>query len=607
MSALRRDQQARLAAIQAASARLVETLELPTLLNAVMDALIALTNAERGFILLIDERTGRPSIAAARHFERDQTDAAAVEISLNIVEKAVRSGLPILTSNALEDSRFADYQSVTGYQLRSIMCAPLRARGQRLGAVYVDNRYLTGVFEQEDVDLLQAFANQAALAIDNARLFAQTDDALQRRVEELSVLQQIDHQLHGSLELSQVLALALEWAVRLTGAAGGSLALLEGTAEGKPALRIMAQHGRHSDPAYRLDLDHPTVAQAMAGGRPLTSHQPNPMGAAPCTLLAAPIGRAESVLGVILLDASAPHVFGRDELAIVERLADRAAVAIANSRLYAAARDAKRRQSDFIAVVTHELRAPMTAIMGYTDLLLSGVVGPVPDEQAEMLRVVLHNVESMRVLVQDLSDLNRMEIGQLKFKTAEFDLRALVREVAQGQRQALRRRRQRLLLDLGAEPLMVRADRVRTAQILTNLLTNAHKYTPDDGRIGVRARADGERVVVQVVDTGIGISAADRPKLFTRFFRAEAGAVREQAGWGLGLSIVRMLVEGQGGRIDWQSQPGRGSLFVFSLPVAASPPADAALPAPGVRRRLVPMGTPGDTLPRQSRFPRSPH
>lgn len=443
------------------------------------------------------------------------------------------------------------------------MCAPLRARGRLIGAAYVDNRFMSGVFGQEDLELLVTFANQAALAIDNARLFTQTDQALQRRVEELSIFQQIDHQLNGSLDLKRVLTHALDWAIQLTSADCGSLGLLRGDND---EFHFLAQRGRHAE--HQIDTHHPIVMQALLTGEAAKSRHESVYG--PVTQLAVPIEHDAVVTGLILLESGFVNAFSAEDIAFVERVASRAGVAIENARLYEEVRHAKQQQSDFIAVVTHELRAPMTAIMGYSDLVMSGMAGELNPEQHNLLSIVNRNVDRMRLLIEDLSDINRIEMGQMQFKFDSFDITDVVTDVAQTLRDQIAGKQQKLTLYIDDELPLVCADRARTGQILTNLVTNAHKYTPEEGRIGIRVFARKADVQVDVIDNGIGISAEDQEKLFTQFFRVASENVRQEMGWGLGLSIVKMLIEEQGGTISFHSELGKGTVFSFTLPLAAA-------------------------------------
>ncbi|MFQ5399208.1 MAG: GAF domain-containing protein [Anaerolineae bacterium] len=577
------NQQARLAALYQVSSRLGTSLDLTEVLNQVMDAIIELTGAERGFLMLIDDITGRLQTMAARNVDQKTIDGRSMKISRTVVERAIANEKGVLTNNAQEDDRFSGVQSVVGYQLRSIMCAPLRARGRALGAVYVDNRLHSGVFDEADLELLVTFANQAAIAIENARLFTQTDQALARRVEELSLFQRIDQQLNKSLDLNKVLSQALNWAISLTSADGGSVGLLEEAEddEEQRVLRLLVTQGPDQNGAARvIPESHPILAQVLAERSYVLTHDVSPAESIDDTpaivQLAVPVRRDGLVTGLITLESQEPNALTDEDIAFVERLADRAAVAIKNARLYERIHAANKAKSDFISVVTHELRLPMTAIRGYSDLIGSGMTGPITDQQKEFLGVIRRNLDRMQDLIQDLSDINRIETGRMKFECREFDLRPVVQETADTLREAISGKQQSLSLELSDEAAEVYADPKRVGQILTNLLSNAHKYTPEGGAIRIRVERRGEMAAVSVIDNGIGISEEDQAKLFTQFFRAENKAVREQAGWGLGLSIVKKMVNAQGGEITFESSPGHGSTFTFTIPLAAMKAAAAA-------------------------------
>lgn len=559
-------QQARLAAIYEVSARLGSTFDLTKLFNLVMDATIELTQAERGFVMLLNDQSGKLDVVGARNFDKRTISAQnSTEISNSIVERAITTAEPILTSNAQEDHRFANVQSVVGYQLRSIMCVPLRVRGRVIGAAYVDNRFMSGVFGQDDLDLLTTFANQAAVSIDNARLFNQTDQALSRRVEELIVFQQIDRQLNRSLDLDRILGLALDWAVNLTQAESGAIGLVRDSAE-KP-IDMLARKGDQANADHTIHSNHPVFAQVLHGGDVARSRHESAVTDKTVTQLAVPIRNQGHTIGVILLDSPLENAFPREDIDFVERLADRAAVAIKNARLYDEIRRAKQQQNDFLAVVTHELRSPMTTIMGYTDLVRSGAVGSLNSQQIELLDTVMGNVKQMRLLVSDLADINRLELGHLQLKCSAFEIAPVLRQVKRSLRDRILAKNQQFSLKIDIELPLVFADMERTIQIVTNLVTNANKYTQEGGLIGVRARRDGQFIAVDVIDNGFGISEADQKKLFSQFFRVASQEVREEKGWGLGLSIVKMLVETQGGEISFRSQLGKGSAFTFKLPI----------------------------------------
>ncbi len=575
-------QEARLAALYEVSSQLGKSLDLGEVLNQVMDSIIQLTGAERGFLMLYDAQNGSLQTRAARNFDQETIEADDINMSQTVIERAIDTSKGILSSNAQEDERFSGHESVVGYQLRSIMCAPLRVRNQTLGAVYVDNRLFSGVFAQDDLGLLVTFANQAAIAIENARLFTQTDQALARRVEELSLFQRIDQQLNRSLELNQVLSLSLNWAIALTNAAGGSIGLFEELESddvdapelvNNQILRLMVFRGEEEHSEARLvSMDHPIVRQIVKEGHSVltrgVSATESVDGTPANVQLAVPIQQDGVITGLITLETQQNMEINREDIAFVERLSDRAAVAIKNAKLYEAIQDANNAKSDFISLVAHELRVPMTSIKGYTDLMNAGLAGPLSDQQKQFLEVIGRNLTRMSSLISDLSDINHIESGRMRFDLTAFDLREVVADVTDSLRERIGNREQTLHIDIEDELPLVYADSIRIAQVITNLMSNAHKYTPERGELVLRAWANGRFAFVSMQDNGYGISEENQKKLFSQFFRAEDTVVREQPGWGLGLSIVRRMVEAQDGEISFESKLGEGSIFTFSIPLA---------------------------------------
>ena len=579
MSNNKLDQQARLAALYEVSSRLGTTLDMEALLNLVIDSIIQLTGAERGYILLPQVANGEQRAMVGRNVDQQSIQQAEMGVSRTVIAQAMESGKGILTSNALLDDRFAAQESVVGYQLRSIMCAPLRARGRVIGAAYVDNRMFSGVFQEQDLELLEAFTNQAAMAIDNVRLFTQTDKALAKRVEELTLFQNIDHELNKSLNLRRVLGLALEWAVRLTDADGGSIGLIQTEKQRNGAettgLRLLAHQGNIDLEALEVPLDHPVVSNALAQKSPVRSQDVSRRqavdGSPAAAQLVVPILYEGEATGLIALESQNAAAFPDDDVAFVTRLADRAAVAIHNSRLYEAIAAANIAKSKFISLVTHELRLPITNIKGYTDLM--AMVGSLSDQQMEFLEVVRRNIHRMNLLISDLADINHMQSGQMRFNMKMCELLAIARDVADSMNESITAKSQQLTLDTTNEAFMIYADPDRVAQILTNLVSNANKYTGEGGRIRISLSQNGESAQVSVADNGCGIKPEDQAKLFTQFFRSDDPFVREQVGWGLGLSIVKMMVEAQSGEINFESSYGQGSTFTFTLPLSREKPA----------------------------------
>jgi signal transduction histidine kinase len=221
----------------------------------------------------------------------------------------------------------------------------------------------------------------------------------------------------------------------------------------------------------------------------------------------------------------------------------------------------------FISHVTHELRLPLTSIMGYTDLLRKGVVGPVNDQQLNFLNVIRNSAERMAFLVSDLSDLSKLELGKLRIEVAALSLEFCVRDVVHTLQPKFLEKKQDLGIEIPSELPNVYADSNRLIKVLTNLLSNASMYTLEGGQVRLMTHAEDTQVRIEISDTGIGISPEEQSRLFQQFFRSDEAYVREQLGWGLGLSVVKGLVELMEGAVGVYSQVGEGSTFWFTLPI----------------------------------------
>lgn len=267
---------------------------------------------------------------------------------------------------------------------------------------------------------------------------------------------------------------------------------------------------------------------------------------------------------------------------------------VAVFRDYTHEAEVDRLKSDFVSIVSHELRTPLTSIKGYLDLLLMGASGEFNKQQQSFLQIAKDNAERLHELVSDLLDLSRLDSGRIELDVQVVSLADLVRRVATHLKKEYEDRGLSLTLELPDTLPEVFADSRRVEQVLTNLLSNACKYTQQGGAT-VRAGVSQGELLVEVADTGVGISPEDQEQLFTRFFRADDTAVRQQTGTGLGLSITKSLVELHGGQIWVESQVGQGSTFRFTLPLpvgVGEPPAESdrgAVAAPA-GPKLVPSG-----------------
>jgi signal transduction histidine kinase len=229
---------------------------------------------------------------------------------------------------------------------------------------------------------------------------------------------------------------------------------------------------------------------------------------------------------------------------------------------------------EFIDLIAHELKQPMTSIQGYARMLTLGIGGELNDTQKQFVQVITFNAERMGKLVNDLLDMSRLEAGRIKLELAPSQIKQIVDETVAGVQADVEARHHVLEIDVPVDLPLVLGDRERLVQVLTNLVSNACRYTPDGGTIrivaGVAARSQArpDYVLISVTDTGIGLTSQDLVRVGERFFRAPHDRVGAQPGTGLGLAIARRLVELHGGELTAESEPDRGSTFSFTIPVA---------------------------------------
>ena len=230
-----------------------------------------------------------------------------------------------------------------------------------------------------------------------------------------------------------------------------------------------------------------------------------------------------------------------------------------------------RLKSEFVATVSHELRTPMTSIKGYVDILLMGAAGQLSKKQYDFLDIVQTNTERLNILVNDLLDVSRIEAGKVELSIQPLDMRLLIEETVRNQYRRSQEESKPMEFHIDLEPSLPRVpgDAERIRQILDNLLSNAYLYTPASGRIEIRARVVEDEFRVDIQDNGIGIRPEDHERIFERFYRGEDPLVLASSGNGLGLSIVRQLIDMHHGRLWLVSEGiyGKGSIFSFTLPL----------------------------------------
>ena len=294
--------------------------------------------------------------------------------------------------------------------------------------------------------------------------------------------------------------------------------------------------------------------------------------------LVAPLDAKHEMLGVICLIHRADEAVPEAAVANLRALSGQVALVVRNiqyneelARKNEELTHLDQLKSDFMATMSHELRTPLTSIIGYSDMLLSGMTGELNEKQSAFVDSILKGGEALLGLINDILDLTKIEAGRLELNREAVDLRAALLGVLPVVKPRAQDKRIRLSTFLPTDLPLVWADPGKLNQILLNLITNGIKYTHENGTVSVEARPLDDQVEIWVNDTGIGIAKEDQAKVFQRFTQIDSSATRIQGGTGLGLAIVRELVDLHGGTIRVQSKLGKGSSFVFTMPISTKP------------------------------------
>ena len=466
--------------------------------------------------------------------------------------------------------------------VEAAISVPLRMGPRLLGTLTVHTYEPGQKFDAEDAWLLELLGDQAATALEQARLVEEAE----QRAARLLALHKVSTAISAQADIDQTLTLILSQVTELLKNVGSSIFLWN---EGEEQLQMAQAVGLPIDQMDRVvKAGDGLTGQVWLSGQPVIVEDyamwehatPLSKQAGLKSSAGLPLSVGGRMIGVlVVVDDVKRNRFKPEDIQFLELFAGQAAVAIENARLFEAAARARameelnRLKSEFVSTVSHELRTPLTYIQGYSELLLRRRLEPKMEQEA--IGELYGASVRMGRLVDDLLDLSRMELGRLRLHRTTVDLGELLRSAVAAAR--FQYKDHRLKLSARALPPIC-ADPDRLRQVIDNLLTNAHRYAPE-GAILLRARANRSGVKIEVVDQGPGIGPEDRHRVFEPFFRGANSAVSPLRGGGLGLSIVRKLVEAHGGSVGVETALGRGSTFWFTLPLREPPLAE--LEAPG--------------------------
>ena len=470
---------------------------------------------------------------------------------------------------------------------RTVLLVPMLKEGEHVGNLNV-YRQEVRPFSDKQIELVQNFAAQAVIAIENTRLLNElrqrTDDLTESLEQQTATSKVLEVISRSAFDLHAVFETVAESSVRLCGADrafifrfDGELLRMAVAYNSPPEFTAwVEQHpirpGRHSGSA-RAALERRTIHIPDVQVDPEYTYGAKDAEAIR-TVLGVPILKGDDLLGVMMIyHLEGVRPFTEKQITLVETFADQAAIAIENVRLFDEIQDKSRQlevasehKSQFLANMSHELRTPLNAILGYTELMADGIYGQLPEKTMGVLKRLESNGRHLLGLINDVLDLSKIEAGQLVLELTDYSLEDIAQTVRSTLEPLAADKKLAFKVDVAPKLPAGHGDGRRLTQVVINLVGNAIKFT-DAGQVVIKATATDGSFHLSVRDTGPGISAADQAKLFQEFQQADNAITRKKGGTGLGLAISKRIVEMHGGKIWLESQVGQGSTFSFTVPV----------------------------------------
>jgi signal transduction histidine kinase len=404
------------------------------------------------------------------------------------------------------------------------------------------------------------------------------------------VLGEVSRTISSTLDLETVLTHIVAYAVQLSGTDGGAIYEYE---EATREFHVRATHQMEEElieslRAHPMHLGDGAVGAAAIARAPVQIPDILPESAyqGPLrdimvragfrALLAVPLLREDGIVGGLVVRRQAPGEFPAEMVDLLRTFANQSALAIQNARLFREIADksaqlevANRHKSEFLANMSHELRTPLNAVIGFSEVLLAEMFGTLNDKQNEYLQDILSSGRHLLSLINDILDLSKIEAGRMELELGPFDLAMALENALTLVRERASRHGIGLHLTVDPDLSSLVADERKIKQVLVNLLSNAVKFTPEGGKVAVRAVRAAGAVEISVSDTGIGIAPEDQGAIFEEFRQVGSDYAHKREGTGLGLALARRFVELHGGQLRVESEPGKGSTFTFSIPERA--------------------------------------
>jgi len=565
------------------------TFELQPVLDALVESAARLCEADNAFIFLHDE--GLYHLAAdhgcSQEYETFLKGHPIAPGRGTLVGRTALEGSLVHLPDVLADPDYTWHESQQIGGFRTVVGVPLLREGNVLGVMGL-GRARVQPFSAKQIELVTSFADQAVIAIENVRLFEAVQDRtreLVRSVQELQALGEVSQAINSTLDLQTVLSTITAKAVQLSATDAGAIYVFN---EASQEFELRATHGMDAAMTAALQAAHirpgertivRATAQRAAVQIPDLLDEPSSpvldvvVRAGYRALLVMPLLRPDHIVGALVVRRRAPGEFPQGIIDLLDTFAAQSVLAIQNAGLFREIEqkgrelaEASQHKSQFLANMSHELRTPLNAILGYAELMLDNIYGEPSEKMRTVLLRLQGNGRHLLGLINDVLDLSKIEAGQLTLLLDDYSLSDLVHGVVSAVEPLAAEKRLAFTAQIAPGLPTGRGDGRRLSQVLLNLVGNAIKFT-DKGEVAIRASVADGAFTVAVCDTGPGISAVDQHKIFEEFQQADSSITRKKGGTGLGLSIAKRIIEMHGGRIWVESEPDKGSIFCFTLPV----------------------------------------
>jgi signal transduction histidine kinase len=583
------------------------TFNLQAVLNTLVESAARLCDADRGIAYRREGATYKitASYGFSREFHEFQESHPVISGRGTAVGRTAIEGKTIHIPDVLADPEYTFLESQKIGRYRAVLAVPLLRQGNPIGALSL-TRSEPLPFSANQIGLVETFADQAVIAIENARLFdevqARTRE-LTQSVAELRALGEVSRAVSSTLKLETVLETIVACAVQLSGSDSGIVYEFDEIAQtfqARGSHRITAEHlaivraepirfgegaiGRAG--AIREPVQVADIADERQFVAPQTRGLLVREGLR--SVLAVPLVREQRVLGSFVILRRELGAFSPEIVATLQTFAAQSVLAIQNARLFDEIEDKSRQlaeasqhKSQFLANMSHELRTPLNAIIGVSEMLREDAEALKQD--TEPLDRVLGAGRHLLALINDILDLSKIEAGRMELHLESFSLVPVIKDVAKTIEPLAAKNANQVAVQCDAEIGTLHADQMRLRQALLNLMSNANKFT-ENGTITIAAHQKQENgsdwVTLAVADTGIGMTPEQMGKLFQEFSQADASTTRKYGGTGLGLAISKRFCQMMGGDITVESEPGRGSTFTIRLPRIVEAPKEGAVPQP---------------------------